>query len=229
MRDILEVSISRIEQHLKNDEFVIISAWRQTDRLTAHDVPRHVNVNNTNKLLHAIRGEGLGYTRIEGFGQETDPDTGHIRPSREASFLVVNKRADGTPHPDFLNKMFELAEHAGPHYAQEFLAYHEPSHGAIIYNVSTRQPDMSFSRTARGPGTSGFHSMLHNRSIIRAQWKDKEPHVQAQEFRQAILRGVRDIALGRTAPSKERSFHFESLIAQIIAGRDPSTLIEKGG
>ena len=222
--DLLEVSISRIEKHFKNDEFVIISAWRQTDRLTAQTVPRFVNVANTNKLLRAVRGEGLGYVRIEGFGQETDPDTGQIRPSREASFLIVNKRADGTPHPDFLNKMFELAHIAGPHYAQEFIAHHEPTQGATLFNVDTRKPDMSFGGLERGAGTSGFHSQLNNQALIRAKWGDKSPHDQAHEFKQAILRGIRDRALGRIPPSKERSFHFENLIAQIIAGRDPRSI-----
>lgn len=135
---ILEVSISRIHQHFEDNEFVVLTSWRQPQypKEATPEERREIarqtqirNEENFNLLRRQLRGMGLGHIRILGHGQEDIG--GQVVDVVEPSLLVVNKTMDGDSLPDFLDRMIDVAQQ----YDQYAIVWHEPTQGPNLVQV----------------------------------------------------------------------------------------------
>lgn len=198
-----EASLSRVYQHVKENEFVVLTAWKK--EIDGKPVDRATNEKNMLELAQKIRHAGLGYTRAEGRGQEekTNPETGEkkIEPTTEPSLIVVNKvsgkpKNPEKPHlekepssavPNFKQWAVDLVKP----YSQTGILYHHPEHGTEILKADG-STDVKFSRFAAG--AAEFFTKVGSKRLIPTDPVDKSKNK---------VKGN-----GRVGQS-EKPFHFE--------------------
>lgn len=141
-KKILEVSTSRIFQHFENNEFAIITSWRQPDTSGAEtpeeaqaiiEQTERENEENYMQIRKTVQGAGLGHIRLAGYGMEEVPGGG-MQEVVEKSLLVPNQSFEtGKPLPgtDFFYLMVSIART----YDQWGIVWHSPESGSYLVQV----------------------------------------------------------------------------------------------
>jgi len=96
-----ESGLSRLEQHMREHDSAIITAYRS-------EFTKPENQQRNQKLLYELRSKGYGVTSVKGSWIE-NLGTEHQREVGEHSFFVVNTR----DNPEFFDHIKELGENFG--------------------------------------------------------------------------------------------------------------------
>lgn len=112
-----ESSLSRVYNDFKNTEWAMLTSWRA-------NVDSKTNKNLLNQLKGILKSKGLGYVRVEGYGQEEEGDK--VVTVREPSLFIKNVKSGGNPvmdSKDFKNFIIQL----GIKYNQWGVVYSNPN------------------------------------------------------------------------------------------------------
>lgn len=163
---ITEVSTSRVYQHFENNEFVVLTSWRQPEYPEnstpeeQEEIDRKTQIQNEenfNLLRKQLQGMGLGHIRILGHGQEDVG--GQVTDVVEPSVVVVNKTMDGQELPGFLDRMVDLAKQ----YDQFAIVWHEPTQGPNLVQTKGEETQVIDRMPSFGTALRQYYSQLWSR------------------------------------------------------------------
>lgn len=232
-----ESSLSRVYQHFKDKEFVILTAWRAASE-------RSENEGKLRDLVKEVRDAGYGFTRIEGRGQELKGK--EMVQVQEPSILIVNEtkaapKEPGAPHGEKTpsgsrNDFKDWARKLAGKYEQNFFIHNDKGRAALV-RVSDGSNEMNFSSFHAAAGE--FYSKLGGKlappdpnAVKKAPkagqlGKTEKPfHLEGREFvsvrfaepPSSVMEGMGWQAQGQRGPYESGSSHAGNQDTALVKG-----------